>query len=163
MPLVDASAVLVQKEEALRHKHPAAVLVHDFANSRQQMLPLIRPLHQAGFIVLVVGLRGSGPGGIGSTFGLCESMDVKAAVEMLRRRSFVDPQKIAILGIGTGATAALLAAKDDPQLAALVLDHPLHDAPAAIAQRLIPDQPLLQWMQPLCKWGFELYYRADID
>src|SRR5437762_12630122 len=57
VPLVDASAVLSRREESLRHKQSAVVLVHDFANRRQQMLPLTRPPHQAGFVVMAIGLR----------------------------------------------------------------------------------------------------------
>jgi acetyl esterase/lipase len=161
VPVVDATLVLSQKEEVLRHKQPAVVLVHDFGNRRQQMLPLVRPLHQAGFVVLVIGLRGGS--GAGSTFGLREALDIKAGVEMLRRRPFVDPARIAVVGIGSGASAALLAAKDDPTLAALVLDHPARDASAVVEQHLVPHHPALAWMSPLCKWGFEIAYRVDAD
>ena len=60
VPVVDASVVLVQKDDVLRNRHPAVVLVHDFGNRRQQMLPLVRPLHQAGFVVLVIGSGAAG-------------------------------------------------------------------------------------------------------
>jgi alpha-beta hydrolase superfamily lysophospholipase len=164
VPVVDASVVLVQRDDVLRNRHPAVVLVHDFGNRRQQMLPLVRPLHQAGFVVLVIGMRGSGlTGGVGSTFGLHEAMDIQAGVAMLRRRPFVNAQRIAVVGIGSGATAALLAAREDPSIAALVLDHPVRDASAVISDRLLPHEPMIAWMQPLCKWVFELAYQVDVD
>jgi hypothetical protein len=164
VPVVDASVVLRQKDDVLRHKHPAVVLVHDFGNRRQQMLPLIKPLHNAGFVVLVVGTRGGGPtGGVGATFGLKETMDVRAAVTMARRRPYVNADKVAVVGIGTGATAALLAARDDAAIPALVLANPTRDAATVVSERLLPRQPLLHWMTPLCKWTFEMAYQVDID
>src|SRR4051794_39542176 len=85
VPAIDAQAVLDGKEKVLREKHPAAILVHDFGRMRQQMLPLVKPLHDAGFVVLVLGLRGDDAAQqVGQAFGLRESADVKAAVELLR-------------------------------------------------------------------------------
>ena len=90
-------------------------------------------------------------------------MDIQAGVAMLRRRPFVNGQRIAVVGIGSGATAALLAAREDPSIAALVLDHPIRDANAVVAERFVPREPMIEWMQPLCKWMFELAYQVDVD
>src|SRR3954467_8110740 len=114
------------------------------------MLPLVRPLHDAGFVVLVVGVRGSGTTTpAAQTFGLTEWMDVRAAAEMLRRRPYVDANKIGGAGIGTGATAALLAAEPDDGLRALVLDDPASSADEVVAHRLAPRLPYLEWMRPI--------------
>jgi len=124
VPVIDARRILIEKESMLHRKHAAVVLVHDFGASRQQVLPLVSPLHDAGYVVLAINLRGRGPSAnIGSTFGLNEAQDVRAAVELLRRRSYVDPDAIGVLGIGTGATAALIAAEQDPRIHALILRH----------------------------------------
>ena len=94
VPYVDAKVVLAEKKKPLQEKRPAVILVHDFGYSRQEMLPLIQPLHNAGFVVLAVTLRGCGESGPASvTFGLNESQDVTAAVQMLRRRPFIDPHR----------------------------------------------------------------------
>ena len=45
------------------------------------MLPLFKPLHQHGFVVLAVAMRGAGDNAAGQTLGLNEALDVKAAVE----------------------------------------------------------------------------------
>src|SRR5260370_1169386 len=83
---LDARRVLDQKEKWIAEKFPAVILAHDYGASRQQMLPLVAPVHQAGFVVLVLQLRGSALGGqAGSTFGLKESGDVKAGVNLLRK------------------------------------------------------------------------------
>lgn len=164
VPMLDARSVVEQKEKVLKAKYPAVVLVHDYGNNRSQMLPLVRPLHEAGYIVLVIALRGSS-GSImtGTTFGLRESADVKAAVDMLRRRNGVDPNRIAVLGVGTGANAALLAATDDDVIAALILDHPMIDVNEMICDYLNPPQPWLNWARPISKWIFEVAYKVDAD
>src|SRR5262249_29813903 len=122
VPVVDAKKVLEEKDQIIGKRYPAVVLVHDFAGSRQQLLPMVQPLHNAGFVVLAMNLRGTTQSAReAQTFGIKEAMDVKAAVDMLRRRLFVDPAKIAVVGIGTGANAAMIAGRNDPSIAALVL------------------------------------------
>ena len=164
VPVVNAKEVLAKKEKALRAKHPAVLLVHDFGKSQQQMLPLLAPLQEDGIVTMTLGLRGSYPGvRVGQTFGLRESEDVSAAVALLRNRPFVDPERIAILGIGTGATAAVRAAAKDSNIQLLVLLSPPTDACDVLARRVGPQRVGLQWMQPFCKWAFELGYSVDAD
>jgi pimeloyl-ACP methyl ester carboxylesterase len=164
VPVIDARKVLAQGNDVLHKQYPAIVLVHDFGANRQQVLPLVAPLHEAGYVVMAINLRGRGPSAsVGSTFGLNEAQDVRAAVELLRRRKFVDPASIGVLGIGTGATAALLAAEQDPQIAALVLDHPVRQFQDVLNARLGPKQSWLGWVRPFCKWAFEIAYKVDAD
>jgi len=164
VPMYDASIILNKREEILRKKHPAVLLVHDFGQNRQQTLPLVKPLHDAGFVVMSINLRGWNQSQLaGTTFGLREAMDVKAAIAHLRRLPYIDGSKIAIIGIGTGGSAAMITARDDASIAALVLDHPVTGANEIIDQYIGPHQPALKWMQPLCKWGFEMAYCVDAD
>lgn len=164
MPVIDAKAVLQEKERVLFAKRPAVVLVHDFGQRREQVLPMIKPLHDAGYVVLAMNLRGGGPKAVsGETFGLQESIDVKNGIELLRRRPFVDPKRVAIVGFGTGASAALLAAATDPQIVAVVAYNPMKDSDEVIRNRIVPQSPMLSWMAPLCKWTFEMSYGVDID
>jgi pimeloyl-ACP methyl ester carboxylesterase len=164
VPVLDAKAVLEEKEKVLRKKHPAVVLVHDLGQRREQMLPLIKPLHDAGFVVLAINLRGGGAQpASGETFGLREAGDVHAAVETLRKRTFVDPQRVAVVGYGTGATAGLLAAQADPQIAAVYASKPTKDAQELMLTRVMPQNHALRWMAPLCKWTFELAYGVDLE
>lgn len=163
VPAIDARMVIDQQEQILRRERAAVVLVHDQAHGRAQMLPLVRPLHEAGLVVLVVGLRGEGTPNLSArTFGLREAADVKAAVEMLRQRPFVDAERIAVIGSGSGATAALLAAGEDPRIAALVLDSPYND-PQQVLPRIGPADKWLAMLRPMCKWAFEFSYGVDAD
>ena len=164
VPVYDAKRVLEEKERALHRKHPAIVLVHDYTGSRQQMLPLVPKLHEAGMVVLVVGLRGTGPSsGSAQTFGLREAQDVRAAVDMLRRRSYVDPKRISIMGTGSGANAAILAADQDGSIAALILDRPIGSFDEAMTSRLGEDHMWVRTLMPLFKWTFEAMYHVDAD
>ena len=165
-PVIDARAIIEKKERALRTKHPAVVLVHDFGQGPQTLLPLFPPLHEDGIVVMALGLRGCTSSSLqtaGQTFGLHEAMDVKAAVEILRQVPFVDGSRIAIVGVGSGATAAVLAARSDPNIKATVLINPLADADEVLRKHIGPEKPMLRWMQPLCKWTFELGYRVDAE
>jgi len=164
VPVFDARQVLEQREEILKTRRPAVVLLHDHGHSREQMIPLIQPLHEAGFVVLAISLRGRGGGvPVGATFGLREASDVKAAVELLRRRPFVDPAKIAIVGVGTGANAGLIAAARDKDIAAVAAISPLAGARQLLEQNLGPKQSWLRFMNPLCRWTFELAYSVDTN
>ncbi len=164
VPAVDAQRVLAEGEKAIIERRPAVVLAHDLGMTRQQMLPLVQPLHDAGIVVAVVALRGSGSPDAGSlTFGIREADDLRAVVDMLRRRPYVDAGRVGIVGIGTGASAALLAARDDQMIGPLVLDSPPAGGQQIVSQRLAPRPQWLAWMGPMCKWAFEIAYHVDID
>jgi hypothetical protein len=81
---------------------------------------------------------------------------------MLRRRPFVDPRRIAIVGTGTGATASLLATRDDPSILALVLDEPVQSVEEIVTQ-IGPRHPWLSALRPMCKWAFEISFQVDAD
>src|SRR5687767_9375486 len=166
VPLVDARRVLLHKDRLFDAKHPAVILAHDYGQTPEQVLPLVGPLHEDGLIVMAVGLRGVGADKQrvrGQTFGINESKDVAAAIAELRRRPFVDGDRIAVVGIGTGANAVLLCADRDPQLKAIAMVDPLESHRDALALRLGPSQFGTQWVQHLTKWTFEMYYLADFD
>jgi len=104
VPALDAHRIVIEKDKVLKSRRPAIVLVHDFGQSPQQMLALVKPLHDEGVNVFVLALRGCGRDRTaGATFGIKESEDVAAAVEVLRQTRFVDPNRIAVAGIGSGA------------------------------------------------------------
>ncbi len=162
IPAIDAHQILSLGDRAISARRPAVILVHDFGASRQQMLPLVRPLHDAGMVVMIIGLRGeTTPNVQGQTFGLNESLDVQAALDVLKRRRSVDTAHIALLGIGSGATAARIAARNDDQVAAVVLENGSVYSDDVINARLAPKQAWLSFLRPLCRWVFEAGYKVD--
>lgn len=162
VPAIDARRVLEEKDHALRLSHPAVVLVHDYGHTMQQMLPLVRPLHDEGIEVLVLGLRGSDAGSFAAeTFGLNESKDVTAAVDLLRQTAFVDGNRIAVIGIGTGANAALIAATKDNGIRAMVLADMLPNCDSIVTTHLSPSESWLAWLRPVCRRVFEFQYGVD--
>jgi pimeloyl-ACP methyl ester carboxylesterase len=164
VPVVDAKRVLEMKEKVYRGKQPAVVLVHDYNASPSQMVPLVQPLHEQGYVVMVVGLRGIGRGRVAAqTFGLNEASDVRGALKELKTRSTVDAERIAVIGVGSGANASLIAAAAEPGVKALVLINPMETPEAAIARHVGPTRPGLRWMQQPAKWAFEVAYYVDAD
>ena len=162
IPVMDAKRVIAEREQALNKRYPAVVLVHDFAGSRDQLLHLAEPLHKAGFVVLAMNLRGASPSTTDAqTFGIREAMDVKAAIEMLRRRPYVDPARIGLIGIGTGANASLIAARDDTAIGALVIAAPVDGFDRALSSRLGEHHQWLPYMQSLLRWTFQVVYGVE--
>jgi pimeloyl-ACP methyl ester carboxylesterase len=166
VPVLDAQRVLEQKDKILRKRFPAVVLVHDFGKTRSELLALVRPLHDAGIIVLLPALRGSEESDLqAQTFGLREANDVEAAVEMLRTRQGVDAMKIALVGTGSGANASRLAATRDKFIAATVLDRPVESFDVAFSREL-QDTTLERFvpiLAPGLRWTFEIMYGVDAN
>jgi alpha-beta hydrolase superfamily lysophospholipase len=117
---------------------PAVVLVHGFKTSRAEMLPWARFLHDAGYNALLLDLRGAGRSG-GSTIGLgaTETRDIVEAVQTAGEAFRTD--HVAVLGISLGAGAAILAAADDPRIAAVVADSAWTDQDFQLARLGVVD------------------------
>jgi pimeloyl-ACP methyl ester carboxylesterase len=129
------------------------------------MLPLLAPLHDDGLVVVAIGLRGVGVSKTpkAQTFGLDEAMDVNATVEMLRHRPFVDANRIGVLGVGTGANAAMIAAAKDPRIAAVCLADPISSPSDAIGRYVGPNRVGLRWLQVVNRWAFQIIYHVDME
>jgi hypothetical protein len=162
VPVIDAKRVLDEKDSIIGRHYPAVVLVHDFGGSREQMLPLVAPLHRAGIVVLGMNLRGTASlSSEAQTFGIKEAQDVKAAVEMLRRRPYVDPNRIALVGLGTGANACMLAARSDPSIEVMVLAAPVDGFDQAFTNRVGSNHAWLPPLRNLFRWTFQVMYGVD--
>jgi pimeloyl-ACP methyl ester carboxylesterase len=99
----------------------AIVLCHGHNNARTQLLPLLRPLHEAGFHLLLFDFRCQGLStGDACTYGLEEYRDVLAAVEWLRTE--IGVEQVGLFGISMGGASVLLAASQDPRIAAVATD-----------------------------------------
>ena len=105
--------------------HPDAragvVLCHGYSDSRAQFLPLMRPLHEAGFHVLSFDFRAHGrSGGRICTYGAREQYDVATALDWLRSETGL--QTHGLMGCSMGGVSSILAAATDDDVAAVASD-----------------------------------------
>jgi pimeloyl-ACP methyl ester carboxylesterase len=97
-----------------------AVLVHGLNRSRIEMVRKVPFLHARGWNALLFDQRGHGEsGGTVRSLGFHEREDVHAAIAFARGRA---GEPVAVWGVSLGAAAGMLAAAEDPQVAAVVSD-----------------------------------------
>jgi dipeptidyl aminopeptidase/acylaminoacyl peptidase len=110
----------------------AVIFVHGLNGCRGGELKsptfeLAQQLVAAGLSVLMIDLRGHGTSSAARmTYGRLERFDVLGAVDWLRSQGYA-PARIGVLGASMGAATALLAAADEPAIAAVVADSPFAD------------------------------------
>ena len=99
---------------------PGVLLVHGWESSRDRTLPHAQILHALGFHVLTIDVRGHGsnpPEALPLSVGEYAT-DARAGAAWLRARGEVD--HVGILGHSMGAAGSLVAAADDPAIAAVI-------------------------------------------
>lgn len=104
---------------------PAVLYAPATSHDQRSGLSLVKPLHAAGFHVLLFSYRGhaeSDGDRFGFTYGAKESQDVDAAVRYLSEKRGV--KRIAAIGHSAGAVSALLSAARSPQIGAVVAISP---------------------------------------
>ncbi|PKO58022.1 MAG: dipeptidyl aminopeptidase, partial [Betaproteobacteria bacterium HGW-Betaproteobacteria-19] len=125
---------------------PAVVVVHGWGANAQMMLPLARPLHDAGFTVLFIDARCHGRSDDDSFASLPRfAEDAEHAFDWLAAQPGIDSGRIALLGHSVGAGAVLLCAARRPEVAAVVSVSAFAH-PAEMMQRWLAGKPVPQWM-----------------
>jgi alpha-beta hydrolase superfamily lysophospholipase len=105
--------------EAPNRPSPGVVLVHMLSRNKGDWHALPDRIRDAGITALTIDLRGHG-GSSGSASPLTAMVqDVRAAAQWLASRPGVRPDAIAIVGASLGASLALLAAAELPQVRAV--------------------------------------------
>lgn len=111
------------------------ILLHGFGCGRQGMLEHARILHNAGYSTLLFDFRGRGDSdGDAVTLGYYEQRDALAAIEYLKTRSDVDSSNLGVLGVSMGASVAIMAAAQAPEVQAVVADSPFESAERAVEE-----------------------------
>ena len=126
---------------------PAVVVMHGWGGNAALMLPLARPLHEAGYATLFVDARCHGASDDDTFASLPRfAEDTEHAFVWLAAQSGVDPARIALLGHSVGAGAVLFAASRTPQVAAVVsvaaFSHPAAMMRRWLAAKRIPEKPI---------------------
>ncbi len=99
----------------------SVIALHGHGSNRHQLLPVARLLYPA-FHVLLLDHRGHGESdGVHTTIGYEERLDVPPAVEALLERGL---GPVGIYGMSMGGAIAILAAAEDPRIAAVLVDSP---------------------------------------
>lgn len=100
---------------------PAVVYAPATTNDQISGIPLVSPLHEAGYHVLLFSYRGHGHSDgsrFGFTYGAGESKQVDAAVRYLYAARGI--RKIGLMGHSAGAVSIILSAARNPRVGAVV-------------------------------------------
>jgi uncharacterized protein len=131
---------------------------HGFTGWQDQILPQVQIFHDAGFNVLTFDSRHPryGPG-IFSTMGILEREDLVAAVDYLLTRDDVDPERIGAWGISLGGASVLLAAEQDPRIAAVISEVPFSDGENVVKSSFeryigLPAFPFANVTRAIAEW-----------
>ncbi len=109
---------------------PGVVICHGWGGLKERTVGEIAlRLVAAGFAALTFDYRGYGQsdGRRGRLFPHEQAVDIRAATAYLRSVNRIDRSRIAVLGILTGAAAALQAASEDHGVAAVICFYPFGD------------------------------------
>lgn len=109
----------------LPHPRPVGtvLLLHGFGTNHFGLVHLAYDLLEHGLQCLLFDFRGHGASeGEVTTLGLRERRDVIGALQYLRSRSDVDPDRIGMYGVSMGGATALLTLEDGMGVRALVTD-----------------------------------------
>lgn len=99
------------------------VLAHDYRQTKSDLLPLAAFLYRNGWDCLLFDFRAHGESeGTWSGLGLHESRDLLGALQFVREMHLTPDGKTAVVGVGLGAVAALLAAPKSENIVTLVCD-----------------------------------------
>ena len=108
------------------------ILLPGWGEDKETLLGYALDFANHGYRVVLVDLRGQGASSGGQvTYGLIERHDIAQLVSALKTRGLV-AGKIALVGFSEGATIALDAAADDPDLSAVVAAAPFVSLRTAI-------------------------------
>jgi pimeloyl-ACP methyl ester carboxylesterase len=150
------------------------ILVHGYNNSRtngflDEFVPFAASLHEAGFSVMMIDLRGHGESADARfTFGILERRDVLGAVDLLERRGY-QPGKIGVLGYSLGAGSVIGAAAEEPDIGAVWVDSLFADIKPVIQHGVTAAVGLPQILVPSTvamvrlMYGYDIYASRPID
>lgn len=112
------------------------VLCHGHPANRMEMVRWARLLHGAGFHVLLFDFRAMGrSGGNVCSIGHHEVEDVLGAVDFLRARQEMRGLSLGVYGLSMGGAVSLMAAAQEPQIAAVATHGAYATLERAIMQR----------------------------
>lgn len=133
---------LVSPASAVALPAPAVLVMHGWGANAATMWPVVRPLHSAGFAVLLIDARCHGRSDDEAFTSLPRfAEDIAAGLSWLRTQPGIAADRLALLGHSVGAAAALLHASHHDDVRAVVsLSAFAH--PAEVMRRLLAEKRL---------------------
>jgi dipeptidyl aminopeptidase/acylaminoacyl peptidase len=129
-----------------REDYPTLVLCHGYFRSLAEPFELGLALNRAGYNVFLFDFRACGrSGGRFTTIGYKEAWDVEAAVRFVLGRYGRGP--LGVLGISMGAAAAIIAAAQTDEIAAVVADSAYAHL-EGVMRKKIPELMPVRWALP---------------
>lgn len=114
--------------------HCVLILVHGRYANRMQMEPLVKPLWDRGYNVLLFDLRGHGTSThVASTYGIQEQWDVIGAAKYAEQQGF-GPESIGVIGWSLGGASTLMAMGNSDDFVAAVADSAYANADPLLAR-----------------------------
>jgi uncharacterized protein len=101
---------------------PTIILCHGYESSRGELLTLVSALQDHQYNVFVFDFAAHGSNAGMTTFGYKEADELRSAIDVISKRTDVDPARFGVWGYNLGAYAALREAEKDPRVRALALD-----------------------------------------
>lgn len=116
---------------------PGAVVLHGWGGAAADMVPVAQPLIDVGVHTLLLDARCHGRSDDADFTSMPSfAADVATGVRWLREQPGVDPGRVLLAGHSVGAGACLLAARDDPRIAAVISLSSMAD-PREVMARLL--------------------------
>ena len=145
----DLFAWLVLPAQASAQPAPAVLVMHGWGANAAMMAPVVPPLHNAGFAVLLIDARCHGRSGDEAFTSMPRfAEDIAAGLAWLRQQPEVAADRLALLGHSVGAAAALLHASHHHDVRAVVslsaFAHPREVMRRFMAEKRVP-YPVLGW------------------
>jgi pimeloyl-ACP methyl ester carboxylesterase len=102
-------------------RRPTLILVHGWGRNAERMLPYIAILRPMGYHLLAFDARHHGASDRDGHASMKKfSEDIRAALDMLAGQPEVDADRVGVLGLSVGGSAAIHAAAYEPRLRAVV-------------------------------------------
>ncbi len=148
-----------------RPDRAAVIAQPGYANHRCRVISHTQALVRGGYGVLTFDWRATGESdGDTATVGLYEARDVSAARDWLRGRDDVDQARVGALGQSAGAAAIIIAAAEDPTIAAIAAETPFATLRDMMATSIEQKTGLGQFpFVPLIVFFGEISSGASID
>jgi pimeloyl-ACP methyl ester carboxylesterase len=126
------------------------VMVHGLNRSRIEMVRRVPFVHRRAWNALLIDLRHHGAsGGRATTFGAREKEDVKAAATFARERS---PGPIVLWGVSLGGASVVLAAAEQPEVAAVICDSSYRSLADTVRHHLELFRRFRWWLRVVPTW-----------